>query len=70
MQSEKVQSGPEPLDLIWGADGMAAEIGLPRRSVFYMLERGFLPAKKIGRKWVISRAELRATFRQALAKAA
>lgn len=50
-------------ELIWGADAIASEIGLERRQAYNLLETGALPgAKKVGRRWVISRRRLWATF--------
>ena len=50
------------LDLIWGADAIAAELGCDRRRAFYLLEKGEIPAKKVGGKWVVRRDELHAFF--------
>jgi hypothetical protein len=48
-------------DILWGAEaiGRAANIvdakgAVDRRKVFYQLEIGNLPAKKVGRIWVSS----------------
>jgi hypothetical protein len=50
-------------DLIWGGGAIAREIGMePEKKVFYQLEVGNLPAKKIGGQWVASRKKLRALF--------
>ena len=46
-------------DVLWGAAAIAEEIGLPVREVFYQLELGRLPAKKVGAIWVASRTKLR-----------
>jgi hypothetical protein len=50
---------PKPLpqpngDIIWGAEA----IGVTERQVFWLLERGAIPATKIGGKWCASRARL------------
>ena len=50
------------LDLIWGVDPIAAEVGLTRRQTYHMLENGRLPAKKVGGRWCASRKGLRAFF--------
>jgi hypothetical protein len=47
-------------DLIWGGAAIAAEIGLPVKRVFYGLEHGHFPARKVGAQWVASRRQLRA----------
>ncbi len=49
-------------DLLWGAGAIGRELGIPERKVFYQLERGNLPAKKIGGLWVSSRTKLRELF--------
>lgn len=49
-------------DLLWGAGAIAREVGIAERKVFYQLESGNLPAKKIGGQWVASRKKLRALF--------
>ena len=49
-------------DLLWGADAIGRELGLTERKAFYQLERGNLPARKIGGLWVASRAKLRELF--------
>jgi hypothetical protein len=46
-------------DILWGAGPIGKEIGCNRRQAFHLLETGRLPAKKIGGKWVASRAVLR-----------
>jgi hypothetical protein len=45
---------------LWGAKAIGDELGLPERKAFYLLEKGLLPARKIGRIWVSTRKELRA----------
>jgi len=50
------------LDLIWGADAIANELGVNLRQAFYLLDKGEIPAKKVGRKWCTSRRGLRAHF--------
>ena len=52
----------KPLELIWGAANIAQEVNLDTRQTFYALERGSIPAKKIGRKWVAERSKLRKFF--------
>ena len=44
--------------LVWGAEQIGDVIGRPPRAAFYLLERGFLPAKKVGGRWVASRRKL------------
>jgi hypothetical protein len=45
-------------DLLWGAEAIGHAIGLPLRKTFWLLENQKLPARKIGNKWVASRARL------------
>ncbi len=56
---------PEPensLDLIWEVSAIAKVIGRTDRQTFGMLEKGLLPAKKVGGRWVAERGKLRAFF--------
>jgi len=57
----------ENIDLIWGADAIARAIGRSARVTFYMLEKGELPAKKVGGRWVIERSKLIAFFMETAA---
>lgn len=49
-------------DLIWGAAGVAQELGVTTRKAIYLLERRLIPGQKIGAGWVVSREALRAHF--------
>lgn len=49
-------------DLLWGAQEIAREIGRGEKVTYNMLERGELPAKKIGNRWVASKMKLREHF--------
>ena len=66
MPVQQLASIPENLDLIWGASAIAVVIGTDVRSAFYMLERGMIPAQKIGRQWCASRSALAQHFAAAL----
>jgi hypothetical protein len=44
---------------IWGASAIGREIGLDRAAAYHLLERGLLPARRIGRRWVSTRGQLR-----------
>jgi hypothetical protein len=48
-------------DIVWGAAAIAKLInrGDDVRRTYYLLEKGHLPAKKLGRVWVSSRKALR-----------
>ena len=50
------------LDLVWGAEAIAAEIGVGIRRAFYLLEKGSIPAKKVQGRWVVERRKLQAFF--------
>lgn len=52
----------KPLHLIWGAANIGLEVNLDTRQAFYALERGAIPAKKVGGKWVAERSTLREFF--------
>jgi hypothetical protein len=45
-------------DLCWGARAIADVIERTERETFYLLENGLIPGRKIGGKWVASRARL------------
>jgi hypothetical protein len=44
---------------IWGAARIGAEIGLDRGSTYHLLSRNLLPTRRIGRRWVSTRGQLR-----------
>ncbi|MER8872752.1 DNA-binding protein [Mesorhizobium sp. M0814] len=45
-------------DLLWGADASAKAIGRSERATFHLLEKGEIPAKKVGGRWVANRDKL------------
>jgi hypothetical protein len=49
-------------DVLFGAQAIANEIGRDIRQTFYLLERGYLPARKTGRIWTATRSGLRRHF--------
>jgi hypothetical protein len=49
-------------DLLWGARAIGAEIGRAPGKVYYMLEKGLIPGKKMGGTWTSSKSALRAHF--------
>jgi hypothetical protein len=59
-QTNGYNSGP--IDLLWGAESIAREIGVNRRQCFHLLETGLIPGRKIGGRWVVTRARLREFF--------
>ena len=48
--------------LIWGASSIAKAIGRTNRQTFHLLDRGLLPAKKVGGRWVAERTQLLSFF--------
>lgn len=48
-------------DLLWGCEAIA-EINRKPGDVYYLLQRGLLPATKTGDMWVALRSALRAHF--------
>ena len=40
---------------VWGAAAIGKLIGRNPRQCFYLLERGIIPAKKVGNLWVTSK---------------
>lgn len=49
-------------DLVWGGEEIAKVIGRTARVTFQLLDKGELPAKKVGGRWVASRSKLFAFF--------
>jgi hypothetical protein len=49
-------------DMLYGAAAIAKFLGIARRKAFYLLEQGRIPAGKLGREHVASRAALQAHF--------
>jgi hypothetical protein len=47
-RTETIENSDDPI--IWGAEAIGREVGLDERAAFYALERGFLPANKVGKK--------------------
>ena len=50
------------VDILWGIDRFAQEIGLDSRKVFHLLKTKRLPAKKVGGQWCASKTGLRGFF--------
>ena len=52
----------DPVDdpLIWGAANIGRELSCGVREAFYVLEKGYVAADKIGGQWVARRSRLRA----------
>jgi len=58
VQSNEKSAEHAEHDLIWTASQIAGVLNLTPRQCWYLLERGALPARKIGGKWVASRRAL------------
>lgn len=52
------------LDLIWGAEAIGQVIGQNAQQTFHMLNAGLIPARKVGKKWVIERSKLVRFFKE------
>lgn len=53
---------PVTLDLLWGAENIAAFIGRTERQTKDALSKGHLPGRKVNGRWVASREALRLFF--------
>lgn len=53
-----MQSNPEPLDLIWGAEAIGKVLGITEGQAKYGLTKGEIPGRKSMGKWVASRRQL------------
>ena len=66
MKESDVQTQPEDddfhSDLLKGGERIAAFIKEPYRKTVYMLERGYIPATKIGAQWTTTRSALHRHF--------
>jgi len=51
MNSER----PKP---VWGAENIGKHLDVPIRKAFYLLEKGLIPARKIGGCWQSTEGEL------------
>ena len=52
----------ESLDLVWGCKAIAQVINKTPRATFHLLEKGQIPATKIGNQWATTRKKLREHF--------
>lgn len=44
-----------PGDVLWGVEAIAAYIKRKRSATYYLIAKGFIPAKKLGRRTIIAR---------------
>jgi hypothetical protein len=61
-----IAESDDDLDLVWGAEAIGKVIKASPRKTFHLLERGLIPATKIGAQWVSSRSGLRAHLLKAI----
>ena len=52
--------------IIWGAKNIASVINTTTKRAFNLLERGELPAKKVGGRWCTTRRHLQKHFEEGL----
>jgi hypothetical protein len=51
----------DDLDLpVWGAQAIGEVVNLPASKAYWALEQGYLPGRKVGKKWVSTKRQLRA----------
>lgn len=53
-----METNSTDLDLVWGASAIANLIGRSRRQTYQMLDKGLIPARRIGGRWVAERGQL------------
>lgn len=53
-----IKHNTSPLDLVWGASKIAEVIGTSARRAFDLLEKGRIPGRKVGGRWVVDRQAL------------
>jgi hypothetical protein len=46
------------IEPLWGAKAIAQRTGTSLRKTFYLLERGHIPARKVGNVWQSTSAEV------------
>nr|WP_187973298.1 DNA-binding protein [Aquibium microcysteis] len=50
------------IELVWGAEAIAAFIGRTPRATFHLLEKKEIPARKVSGRWVAERGQLTRFF--------
>jgi hypothetical protein len=62
MNRADIPDNSDDLLPVWGARDIAKVINRPERATFHLLEKGLLPAKKVGGSWVAIKGKLRAAI--------
>jgi hypothetical protein len=44
--------------IVWGAEAIGAVIGVNKAKAYYLLQRGRIPARKVGDEWVAEETKL------------
>ena len=57
-QHAEVSDDPNPLDLVWGAEGVAPIIKRTERQARYLLRSGAIPSRRVGTRFVTTRREI------------
>lgn len=50
-----IQMGPKPERLTWTAEELVDVLGISRPRVFQYLNEGKIPARRLGRRWIIGK---------------
>lgn len=70
MDTQDTKAPEAGMGLVWGAAAIGKEINASPRQTFYLLQKGLIPARKVGDQWVASREELRRHFSTSRTEAA
>ena len=57
-QHAEVGDDRNPLDVVWGAEGVAPIIKRSERQARYLLKAGIIPSRRVGRSYVTTRGEI------------
>ena len=57
-QHAEVGDDVNPLDVVWGAEGVAPIIKRSERQARYLLKAGIIPSRRVGRSFVTTRGEI------------
>jgi hypothetical protein len=65
MKAEKTgaaRASRNDIRIVWGAAAIGRVVNLSPRQAFYLLEKGLLPAQKVGARWCADERALQAHF--------